>query len=66
MISLPPIFFKYHGRYFECNTIENEFLIELVRSYPSIYDLSNLKYMDCNLKQELWKKIGDEMKVEGK
>ena len=46
--------------------MENEHLIELVRSHPALYDLSNQKYMDSNLKQELWKKIGEEMKLDGK
>lgn len=46
--------------------MDDELLIELVRSYPALYDLSNRKYMDSNFKQELWKKIGEEMKLDGK
>ena len=46
--------------------MEDELLIELVRIYPALYDLSNQKYMDSNFKQDIWKKIGEEMKVDGK
>ena len=46
--------------------MEDELLIELVRNYPALYDLSNQKYMDSNFKQDTWKKIKEEMKVDGK
>lgn len=44
-----------------------ENLIELVRTYPELYDTSNVNYMKSKYKQELWKKIGKELKlVDGK
>lgn len=44
----------------------DELLIELVRNHPVLYDLSQLKYMDCNFKQDVWNKIGEEIKLDGK
>ena len=46
--------------------MEDELLIELVRIYPALYDFLNKKYMDSKFKQDIWKKIGEEMKVDGK
>ncbi|XP_014255072.1 uncharacterized protein LOC106669821 [Cimex lectularius] len=40
-------------------------LIELVRNYPVLYDLSNPKYMDTEFKTNIWNKIGEEMKTPG-
>ncbi|KAF5307839.1 hypothetical protein FQR65_LT18321 [Abscondita terminalis] len=45
--------------------MNDEKLIELVRNYPVLYDLSNAKYMDTNFKNTIWRKIGDEMKTTG-
>lgn len=44
----------------------DEKLIELVRNYPELYDLSNKKYMDACFKNNVWNKIGKELKLEGK
>ena len=46
--------------------MNDEKLIELVRNYPVLYDLSNPKYMDTDFKNTLWSKIGAEMKTTGK
>ena len=46
--------------------MEDEQLIELVRGHTILYDLSNAKYMDTNFKQAIWKKIGKEMKADGR
>ncbi|RZF43337.1 hypothetical protein LSTR_LSTR001598 [Laodelphax striatellus] len=40
-------------------------LIECVRKNPILYDLSHPEYMDTELKSDVWKKIGAELKVEG-
>ena len=44
--------------------MDDELLIELVRNHPVLYDLSQPKYMDSNFKQDIWNKIGEEMKVD--
>lgn len=46
--------------------MNDEKLIEQVRNYPSLYDLSNPKYMDTDFKNTLWSKIGEEIKTTGK
>lgn len=46
--------------------MNDEQLIECVRQYPILYDLSNPKYMDIAFKNEIWSKIGEEMKKDGK
>lgn len=46
--------------------MNDEKLIELVRNYPVLYDLSNPKYMDTNFKNNIWTKVGEEMKTTGK
>lgn len=46
--------------------INDEHLIELVRQYPEIYDLSHPKYMDATLKSGIWSKIGKELNSDGK
>jgi hypothetical protein len=46
-------------------TIDDEKLIECVRKYPAIYDMSHSKYLDNNHKSSLWKKITEEMKEDG-
>ncbi|KAG8284250.1 hypothetical protein J6590_107155, partial [Homalodisca vitripennis] len=40
-----------------------EKLIELVRKYPVLCDTSNFNYMKTKYKQEIWKKIGRELKL---
>ena len=45
--------------------MDDEKLIECVRKYPAIYDMSHPKYLDNNYKSSLWKKISEEMKEEG-
>ena len=44
----------------------DDLLIELVRNHPVLFDLSKPKYMNSNVKQDIWNKIGEEMKVDGK
>ncbi|KAI4470067.1 madf domain transcription factor [Holotrichia oblita] len=45
--------------------MDDEQLIELVRRYPVLYDLSHSKYMDSKLKLDIWSSIGKELKVSG-
>ncbi|XP_068207668.1 uncharacterized protein [Palaemon carinicauda] len=45
--------------------MDDELLIELVRNHLVLYDVAQPKYMDCRFKQNIWKKIGDVMKVDG-
>jgi hypothetical protein len=37
--------------------MDDEKLIECVRKYPAIYDMSHPKYLNNNYKPSLWKKI---------
>ena len=47
--------------------MEDEQLIELVRSHTVLYDLSSAKYIDTNFKQAIWKKkLARKMKAEGR
>ncbi|XP_058830974.1 uncharacterized protein LOC131689719 [Topomyia yanbarensis] len=41
--------------------MDEEYLIELVCTYPVLYDLSHAKYMDVRYKSEIWKRIGAEL-----
>lgn len=41
----------------------DERLIELVRGYPVLYDTNDASYMKTKFKQEIWKKIGIELKM---
>jgi hypothetical protein len=45
--------------------MNDEKLIELVRSHVELYDLSSPKYMDTTYKERIWKEVGQEMKQEG-
>jgi hypothetical protein len=45
--------------------MDGEKLIECIRKYPTIYDMSLSKYLDNNYKSSLWKKMSEEMKEEG-
>jgi len=45
--------------------MDDEKLIECVRTYPVIYDMSHPKHLDNNYKSSLWKKISEEMKEKG-
>lgn len=57
------IFFKDVVRVVSLFTkMNDELVIELVRSHPVLYDLSQPKYMDSSLKQRIWINIGQEMK----
>ncbi|XP_045471918.1 uncharacterized protein LOC123678761 [Harmonia axyridis] len=44
---------------------DDEKLIACVRKHPELYDLSSDKYMDVGFKNEIWKKIGDELDLDG-
>ena len=46
--------------------MNDEKLIELVRKYPVLYDLSHAKYMDTDYKNTIWNKIAEEMETTGK
>ena len=46
--------------------MDNEQLIEFVRKYPALYNLSNPKYMNSSFKNEIWIKIGEEIEKDGK
>jgi len=43
----------------------DEKLIELVRKYEELYDMSNKKYSDSVWKEKLWGQIGEELKKSG-
>jgi len=45
---------------------KDEKLIELVRKYPVLYNLSHAKYMDTDYKNTIWSKIAEEMETTGK
>jgi len=42
--------------------MDDEKVIECVRQYPAIYDMSHPKYLDNNYKSSLSKKISEAMK----
>lgn len=46
--------------------MNDEKLIELVRRYPVLYDLSHTKYMDTDFKNTIWRKIAEEIETTGK
>jgi len=46
--------------------MDDEHLIECVRQYEVLYDLSNPKYMDTSYKNEIWSKIAELLKSDGK
>lgn len=41
--------------------MNTEMLIELVRSRPSLYDMSNKKYSDHQYKKLMWREIATEL-----
>ncbi|KAF0750463.1 transcription factor Adf-1-like [Aphis craccivora] len=43
--------------------MNDEKLIELVRKYPVLYDLSHAKYMDTDYKNTIWSKIAEEIET---
>jgi len=45
--------------------MDDEQLIECVRQYEVLYDLSNPKYMDTSYKNEIWSKIAEQLKSNG-
>lgn len=45
--------------------MNDEKLIELVRIYSVLYDLSHPKYMDTDFKNTIWAKKAEEMKTAG-
>lgn len=46
--------------------MNNEKLIEFVREYPELYDMSHNKYSDNNRKEVIWAKIGEKLEQTGK
>nr|XP_022911624.1 transcription factor Adf-1-like [Onthophagus taurus] len=42
--------------------MNDEKLIEMVRDYPVLYDLSHAKYNDINYKNGIWKEIAKQLK----
>jgi hypothetical protein len=40
----------------------DKILIELLRKYKEIYDMSNKKYSDSVWREKLWGQIGEEFK----
>ncbi|CAK1588878.1 unnamed protein product [Parnassius mnemosyne] len=42
--------------------MNNKRLIEAVRKYPALYEMSDRKYINSNYKSSLWVKIGEEIK----
>lgn len=51
--------------YFIHPNMNDKKLIELVRGYPVLYDVSNPKYMDSDYKNAIWTKIGTEIETDG-
>jgi hypothetical protein len=45
--------------------MNDEKLIELVRSHVELYDLSHPTYVDTTYRERIWKEVGQEMKQEG-
>ena len=45
--------------------MNDEFLIELVREQPVLYDLKDKKYMNVDWKGRIWQEIGNKMQVDG-
>ncbi|XP_022198383.2 uncharacterized protein LOC111055477 [Nilaparvata lugens] len=45
--------------------MNDEKLIQLVRVYPALYDISHPKYMDADYKKQIWKFIGNELEANG-
>lgn len=41
--------------------MEHEILVELVRGYPELYDMTHSKYSDNVRKEEIWKNIGENL-----
>lgn len=46
--------------------MNDELLIELVRSRPVLYDSNNRDYLNAECKKKVWLEIGKEMNVDGK
>lgn len=46
--------------------MDDEFLIEYVRQYEVLYDLSNPRYMDAYHKNEIWRTIAEQLNSDGK
>lgn len=46
--------------------MDDEYLEELVRKRLGLHDVSQTKYVHCNFRQDIWNRIEDEMKVDGK
>lgn len=43
-----------------------ERLIEEVRKYPTLYDLRDKTYKNTDLRERIWRKIADDLEIEGK
>ena len=48
------------------NIVKEEQLINLVRTYPELYDLSNEHYSNQIRKNNIWKEISKELEEAGK
>lgn len=46
--------------------MDDEKLIECVRKYSCIYDMTDPKYLDTNHKSVTWKNIGEDLQQSGK
>jgi len=46
--------------------MDNEMLIEEVRHYQELYDMTHKKYSDNIHKDNIWRKIGSELKTTGR
>lgn len=60
------MFLQFQRRVFCEFIMDDENLIEFVRKYPVLYDLSNPKYMDSSFKNEIWIKIEEKIQKDGK
>lgn len=45
--------------------MDDDKLIECVRINDILYDQSHPKYLDCGIKDHIWKDIGEELKQPG-
>jgi len=46
--------------------MDDEMLIEEVRHYQELYDMTHKKYSDNIHKDNIWRKIGSELKTTGR
>lgn len=56
----------YYQHFARMDAMDNEKLIDLVRSQPVLYDHTHRKYSDNFYKEKLWKEIGAQLNQSSK